>query len=63
MPLAGTVMSVNETRSSYLLAAGAAIELLAEERTAKAWDRPSVLEGMSVGVLAAHLARSVLQVG
>ena len=63
MPLAGIVMSVNETRSSYLLAAGAAIELLAEERTAKAWDRPSVLEWMSIGVLAAHLARSVLQVG
>ena len=63
MPLAGIVMSVNETRSSYLLAAGAAVELLAEERTAKAWDRPSVLEGMTVGVLAAHLARSVLQVG
>ena len=63
MPLAGIVMGVNETRSSYLLAAGAAVELLAEERTAKAWDSPSVLEGMSVGVLAAHLARSVLQVG
>ena len=63
MPLAGIVMSVDEIRRSYLLVAGAAVELLAEERTGKAWDRPSVLEGMSVGVLAAHLARSVLQLG
>ena len=63
MPLAGIVMSVDETRLPCLLAAGAAVELLVEERTVKAWDRPCVLEGISVVVLAAHLARSVLQIG
>ncbi|MGW2471581.1 maleylpyruvate isomerase N-terminal domain-containing protein [Streptomyces sp. NPDC001665] len=51
-----------ETRKAYLLAAEQAVQLLATEGVADCWDEESVLPGMSVGGLAGHLARSVLQV-
>ncbi|MFJ7628326.1 maleylpyruvate isomerase N-terminal domain-containing protein [Streptomyces sp. NPDC097595] len=51
-----------ETRKAYLLAAEQAVQLLATEGVARSWDEESVLPGMSVGGLAGHLARSVLQV-
>ncbi|MDN5855465.1 MAG: maleylpyruvate isomerase N-terminal domain-containing protein [Actinomycetia bacterium] len=49
-------------RNAYLDAADTAAGLLADGRIATAWDRPSVLDGMTVGALAGHLVRSVLQV-
>ena len=54
---------VNRTRETYLFAADAAVAIVADDSTAARWSKESVLSGMSVGVLAAHLARSVLQVG
>lgn len=51
-----------ETREAYLLAAEQAVRLLATEEVAGCWEKESVLPGMSVGGLAGHLARSVLQV-
>lgn len=49
-------------RDTYLEAAEQAVELLASAEVAKAWEDESVLPAMSVGGLAGHLARSVLQV-
>lgn len=54
---------VNQTRDIYLEAAGAALSLLQNAETSARWRDESVLEGMTVGVLASHLARSILQVG
>lgn len=51
-----------EIRKAYLLAAEQAVQLLATEELARRWEKESVLPGMSVGGLAGHLARSVLQV-
>lgn len=51
-----------EIRKAYLLAAEQAVQLLATEELAHCWEKESVLPGMSVGGLAGHLARSVLQV-
>ncbi|MET9375293.1 maleylpyruvate isomerase N-terminal domain-containing protein [Streptomyces sp. NPDC003035] len=49
-------------RKAYLRAAESAVRLLATEQVARRWETESVLPGMSVGGLAGHLARSVLQV-
>ncbi|MER5181884.1 maleylpyruvate isomerase N-terminal domain-containing protein [Streptomyces sp. NPDC002896] len=49
-------------RKAYLQAAERAVHLLATEQVARCWETESVLPGMSVGGLAGHLARSVLQV-
>lgn len=54
---------VTDIRATYLAAAATAVSIVADETTAARWDRESVLPRMSVGVLASHLARSVLQVG
>ncbi|WP_328887928.1 maleylpyruvate isomerase N-terminal domain-containing protein [Streptomyces sp. NBC_00316] len=51
-----------ETRKAYLLGAERAVHLLATEEVASRWERESVPPGMTVGGLAGHLARSVLQV-
>ncbi|UYM04429.1 maleylpyruvate isomerase N-terminal domain-containing protein [Solicola gregarius] len=53
---------MSTVRTAYLCAATTAVELLAEARVAGAWNAPSTLDGMTVGALAGHLARSVLQV-
>ncbi len=53
---------MRSVRTQYLAAADSALTLIEHERTAEWWHRPSALEGMTVGALAAHLARSVLQV-
>jgi hypothetical protein len=50
------------TAVAYLEAARSATALLARPEVAEAWDRPSALEGMSVGALAVHLASEVLLV-
>lgn len=55
-------MTTTEIRTAYLLAAERATRLLAEGEVALRWQQESVLPGMSVGGLAGHLARSVLQV-
>ncbi|WP_336923025.1 maleylpyruvate isomerase N-terminal domain-containing protein [Aquipuribacter sp. SD81] len=47
---------------AFLAGSRAALRLVASERVAARWDEASVLAGMSVGELAAHLARAVLQV-
>ncbi|MFJ9870978.1 maleylpyruvate isomerase N-terminal domain-containing protein [Streptomyces sp. NPDC101165] len=52
----------DEIRKTYLLAAEKAVHLLATAEVARCWETESVLPGMSVGGLAGHLARSVLQV-
>lgn len=49
-------------RETYLGAAERAVGLLGTGAVADAWDAESLLAGMSVGALAGHLARSVLQV-
>ncbi|WP_030674415.1 maleylpyruvate isomerase N-terminal domain-containing protein [Streptomyces sp. NRRL B-1347] len=51
-----------EIREAYLLGAEQAVQLLATEGVARRWGKESVLPGMTVGGLAGHLARSVLQV-
>ena len=51
-----------QAREAYGAGADVAVALVTGEQVAAAWDEPSVLAGMSVGELAAHLARSVLQV-
>jgi len=51
-----------EVRDVYLEAAESAVQLLGRGDVARAWEDESVLVGMSVGALAGHLARSVLQV-
>jgi hypothetical protein len=51
-----------EIRRTYLLGAERAVHLLATEEVARCWEKESVLPGMTVGALAGHLARSVLQV-
>ncbi|WP_037909873.1 maleylpyruvate isomerase N-terminal domain-containing protein [Actinacidiphila yeochonensis] len=55
-------MTTTEIRNSYVLAAEQAVRLLAEGEVALHWQKESVLPGMSVGGLAGHLARSILQV-
>ncbi|MFI6495713.1 maleylpyruvate isomerase N-terminal domain-containing protein [Streptomyces sp. NPDC050564] len=52
----------DEIRKTYLQAAEKSVHLLATEQVARCWETESVLPGMSVGGLAGHLARSVLQV-
>lgn len=49
-------------REAYGAGADVAVELVAGAAVAQAWERDSALDGMTVGELAAHLARSVLQV-
>lgn len=48
--------------TSYLRAADVAVALIAQAPVAARWCQGSVLEGLSVGAVAAHLARAVLQV-
>lgn len=47
---------------AFLAGARAAERLVASARVGGQWSEPSVLPGMTVGELAAHLARAVLQV-
>ncbi|GAA1720154.1 hypothetical protein GCM10009809_14860 [Isoptericola hypogeus] len=56
------VTSPDAVRPAYLEAAARAAVLLADPRVASAWADGSVLAGMTVGALAGHVARSVLQV-
>ncbi|MEX0989786.1 MAG: maleylpyruvate isomerase N-terminal domain-containing protein [Actinomycetota bacterium] len=55
-------MKMGVARARYLATADVAVELIVAGEVAPAWDRPSVLDELPTGGLAAHLARSVLQV-
>lgn len=56
------MISIADHRSTYLATARTAVALVEHPAVRDRWDEASVLDGMSVGELAAHLARSVLQV-
>ncbi|WP_182525497.1 maleylpyruvate isomerase N-terminal domain-containing protein [Nocardioides dongkuii] len=56
------VIYVIDVRAAYLQAAREATALIGSPAIAEAWAAESALPGMSVGALASHLARSVLQV-
>ncbi|MCC3763277.1 maleylpyruvate isomerase N-terminal domain-containing protein [Glycomyces sp. TRM65418] len=49
-------------RTCYIAAARTGLDLLAHEAVGASWDRPSALEGFTVGGLAAHLAQQVTSV-
>lgn len=57
-----TDSALSEARLTYLEAAARAVDLIGDERVANRWHEESVLPGMTVGVLAAHLGRSLTQV-
>lgn len=57
-----TDSAVSGARLTYLEAAARAVDLIGDERVASRWHEESVLPGMTVGVLAAHLGRSLTQV-
>jgi len=54
--------ALTSTGSRFLSAGSAALTLLELPEVTDRWGRPSVLAGLSVGDLAAHLARQVLLV-
>jgi hypothetical protein len=49
-------------RDVFLAAGSAAVDLLTHPAVMERWDDPSALERMTVGALAGHLSRSILQV-
>jgi hypothetical protein len=49
-------------RDLYLRTAGSGVELIAEPQAERGWRQPSRLPDLSIGGLAGHLARSILQV-
>lgn len=51
-----------EIRQTYLATAAVAVELLGDAEVAARWDGASVLADLSLGGLASHLGRAVLQV-
>lgn len=55
-------MVVVPIRNDYLDAAEVAVALLADPAVATAWNQPSALAKLSVGGLAAHLARQITRV-
>jgi hypothetical protein len=57
LPEGGTV-----ARAAFLEAAGQAVDLIADDRVADGWDRPSALEGMTVGAVAVHLSAAVSRI-
>ena len=54
---------MGDIRAVYTAAATVAVELIELPEIAARWEDQSVLDGMTIGSLAAHLARSILQVG
>lgn len=53
---------MHETRLTFLAAAAEARSVLVLAEVEERWDAPSALAGMTVGALAAHLARAVVTV-
>jgi hypothetical protein len=58
----GTTGDLPAVRALYLATAGVAADLVEQPEVRDRWDGASVLEEMTVGDLAAHLGRSLLQV-
>jgi hypothetical protein len=52
---------MNQTRTSFLEAAGVAVELLRRPEVADRWPEPGASEGMTVGAVAAHLVSSGIE--
>ena len=52
-------LPLTTVRSAFLDAAGSAAALIADPQVASDWQRPSALDGMTVGALATHLATAV----
>jgi hypothetical protein len=57
-----TPPAADDARSVYIGAAEHALVLIAHEQVGERWTDDSLLPGMTVGQLASHLARSILQV-
>jgi hypothetical protein len=57
-----TDSALSRARLTYLEAAARAVDLIGDEQVESRWHEESVLPGMTVGVLAAHLGRSLTQV-
>lgn len=53
---------MNDLRAAYLGAGAAAVNLLSRRELGDRWGQQSVLPQLEVGELAAHVARSILQV-
>ncbi len=60
--LAATVAAMTPIRDAYLTAAQAAVNLINNDAVASAWDKPSALEGFTVGGLASHLGGQLFSV-
>jgi len=52
----------NDIVQAYCDAIGSALDLLSAPEVELMWEKPSVLEGMTVGELAAHLAQTITRV-
>lgn len=52
----------NDIVQAYCDAIGPALDLLSAPEVERMWEEPSVLEGMTVGELAAHLAQTIWRV-
>ncbi len=50
------------TRDTFLAAGSAVVDLLRHPAVTDRWNEPSALDRMTVGALAGHLSRSILQV-
>ncbi len=53
---------MTSTKAAFLEAATGALELVGRPEVVQRWDAPSALAGMTVGAVAAHLARQVHRV-
>lgn len=53
---------MTSVRTVFVVTATGGLELVGRPEVAQAWDRDSALPGMTVGALAAHLARQVTRV-
>ena len=55
-------MIASDVRTTYRSGIGAVVHLITDPTLRDRWDQPSVLDGWHCGLVAAHVARSVLQV-
>ncbi len=53
---------MTSVRAMFVEAARGGLELVGRPEVAQAWGEPSALDGMTIGALAAHLARQVTRV-
>src|SRR5580700_11140427 len=55
-------LGAHGVRPMFLSTAASCLELIADPLIERAWTRPSVLARLTVGALAGHLSRGILQV-